>query len=170
VGALPTGAPGRDRWFRRACPGFTFIELVVATAVLMILASAALPIARVSIRRQKEAELHRSLREMRTAIDDFKRWADAGRISTIGVNIGSENYPPSLEVLVEGTPFTNDASGRKKKFLRRIPLDPITGKADWGLRAYSDGPDANSWGGQSVYDVYSRAPGTGLDGTKYRDW
>ncbi|MEO8483378.1 MAG: type II secretion system protein [Acidobacteriota bacterium] len=165
-----TGSLGRHRWTRRVSPGFTFIELVVATAVLMILASAALPIARVSIRRQKEAELHRSLREMRAALDDFKRWADSGRISTLGVNIGSENYPPSLEVLVEGTAFTNDASGRKKKFLRRIPLDPITGKADWGMRAYTDGPDANSWGGQSVYDVYSKAPGVGLDGSKYRDW
>jgi general secretion pathway protein G len=155
---------------RRSSPGYSFIELVIATAVLMILASAALPIAKISIRRQKEAELHRSLREMRTAIDDFKRWADAGRISTLNVNIGSENYPPSLEVLVEGVPFTNDASGRKKKFLRRIPVDPITGKADWGLRAYSDNPDATVWGGQSVFDVYSKAPGKGLDGSKYRDW
>jgi general secretion pathway protein G len=158
------------RWFRRSSPGYTFIELVIATAVMMVLASAALPIARISIRRQKEAELHRSLREMRTAIDDFKRWADAGRISTIDVNIGSENYPPSLEVLVEGVPFNNDPSGRKKKFLRRIPVDPITGKADWGLRAYTDSPDASVWGGQSVFDVYSKAPGIGLDGSKYRDW
>lgn len=158
------------RWLRRSSPGYTFIELVVATAVLMVLASAALPVARISIRRQKEAELHRSLREVRTAIDDFKRWADAGRISTLGVNLGSENYPPSLEVLVEGVAFTNDASGRKKKFLRRIPVDPITGKADWGLRAYSDAPDANTWGGQSVFDVYSKAVGSGLDGSKYRDW
>jgi general secretion pathway protein G len=155
---------------RRSSPGYSFIELVIATAVLMILASAALPIAKISIRRQKEAELHRSLREMRTAIDDFKRWADAGRISTLNVNIGNENYPPSLEILVEGVPFTNDASGRKKKFLRRIPVDPITGKADWGLRAYSDNPDATVWGGQSVFDVYSKAPGKGLDGSKYRDW
>lgn len=155
---------------RRSSPGYSFIELVIATAVLMILASAALPIAKISIRREKEAELHRSLREMRTAIDDFKRWADAGRISTLNVNIGNENYPPSLEILVEGVPFTNDASGRKKKFLRRIPVDPITGKADWGLRAYSDNPDATVWGGQSVFDVYSNAPGKGLDGSKYRDW
>jgi general secretion pathway protein G len=155
---------------RRSSPGYSFIELVIATAVLMILASAALPIAKISIRREKEAELHRSLREMRTAIDDFKRWADAGRISTLNVNIGNENYPPSLEILVEGVPFTNDASGRKKKFLRRIPVDPITGKADWGLRAYSDNPDATVWGGQSVFDVYSKAPGKGLDGSTYRDW
>lgn len=158
------------RWLRRSSPGFTFIELVVATAVMMVLASAALPIARVSIRRQQEFELRRSLREMRTAIDDYKRWADAGRISTLGNNLGSENYPPSLEILVEGVAFTNDASGRKKKFLRRIPIDPITGSADWGLRAYADAPDATAWGGQTVYDVYSKAPGVGLDGTKYRDW
>ncbi len=158
------------RWFRTTSSGYTFIELVIATAVLMILASAALPIARVSMQRQREAELRRSLREMRLAIDDFKRWADAQRISTLDVNIGSENYPPSLEVLVEGVPFTNDASGRKKKFLRRVPLDPITGKADWGLRSYSDSPTATVWGGLSVYDVYSKAPGVGLNGTKYRDW
>jgi general secretion pathway protein G len=158
------------RWFRRSSPGYTFIELIFATAVIMVLASAALPLARVSIRREKEAELHRSLREMRTALDDFKRWADAQRISTTDVNIGSENYPPSLEILVEGVPFTNDPSGRKKKFLRRIPIDPLTGKADWGLRAYTDSPDATVWGGQSVFDVYSKAAGRGLDGTRYRDW
>ncbi len=158
------------RWFRKTSPGYTFIELIVATAVIMILASAALPLARVSMRRQREAELRRDLREMRLAIDEFKRWADAQRISTLDINIGSENYPPNLEILVEGVPFANDVSGRKKKFLRRIPIDPITGRADWGLRAYSDSPTATIWGGQSVYDVYSKAPGTGLDGTKYRDW
>lgn len=159
-----------SRWFRKSSPGYTFIELVIATAVMMVLASAALPVARVSMRRSKEAELHRVLREMRTAIDDFKRWADAQRISTMEVNIGNENYPPSLEILVEGVPFANDPSGRKKKFLRRIPIDPITGKADWGMRAYTDTPDSSAWGGQSVFDVYSKAPGKGLDGTKYRDW
>lgn len=158
------------RWLLRTSPGYTFVELVVATAVMMVLASAALPIARVSIQRQKEAELRRSLREMRTALDDFKRWADAGRISTIGVSITADNYPPSLEVLVEGVPFTGDASDRRKKFLRRIPADPMTGRADWGLRSYTDPPDTNTWGGESVFDVYSRAPGTGLDGTRYRTW
>ena len=158
------------RWLLRTSPGYTFVELVVATAVMMVLASAALPIARVSIRRQKEAELRHSLREMRTAIDDFKRWADAGRISTIGVSITADNYPPSLEVLVEGVSFTNDPSDRRKKFLRRIPADPMTGRADWGLRSYTDTPDTNTWGGESVFDVYSKAPGTGLDGTRYRTW
>lgn len=159
-----------SRWFRRSSPGYTFIELVVATAVMMVLASAALPIARVSIRRQQEFELRRDLREMRTAIDEFKRWADAGRISTMGLDITGDNYPPSLEALVEGVAYTNDASGRKKKFLRRIPIDPITGSSNWGMRAYADAPDANVWGGRSVFDVYSKAPGVGLDGTKYRDW
>lgn len=158
------------QWFRRSSAGFSFIELVVATAIMMILASAALPLARVSMQREREAELRRSLREMRTAIDDFKRWADAGRISTLETNLGHENYPPNLDILVEGVPFTNDASGRTKKFLRRVPLDPITGEADWGLRAYTDSPDARVWGGQSVFDVYSTAPGVGLDGTAYRDW
>jgi general secretion pathway protein G len=158
------------RWFVRTSPGFTFIELVIATAVMMVLASAAIPVARVSIRRQKESELRRTLRDMRSALDDYKRWADAGRISTIGSNLGSENYPPSLEILVEGVNYSNDASGRKKKFLRRIPIDPITGQADWGMRSYADQPDASVWGGQSVFDVYSKAPGSGLDGSKYRDW
>ena len=158
------------RWFLHTSSGYTFIELVVATAVMMVLASAALPIAKISIRRQKEAELRQALREMRTAIDEFKRWADAGRISTMGSSLTAENYPPSLEILVEGVRFTNDPGDRRKKFLRRIPADPITGRADWGLRAYTDDPDATTWGGQSVFDVYSKAPGTGLDGTKYRDW
>lgn len=158
------------RWFLRTSSGYTFIELVVVTAVLMVLASAALPIAKVSIRRQKEAEMRRSLREMRLAIDDYKRWADAGRISTMGGSITGDNYPPSLEVLVEGVRYTNDATDRRKKFLRRIPADPITGRADWGLRAYTDEPDATTWGGGSVFDVYSKAPGRGLDGTPYRSW
>jgi general secretion pathway protein G len=159
-----------NRWFRQSSPGYTFVELIVATAVLMVLASAALPLARVSMQRQREAELRRSLREMRLAIDEFKRWADAQRISTLDVNIGSENYPPSLEILVEGVPFTNDASGRKKKFLRRIPIDPITNTTDWGLRSYTDPPTTTVWGGQSVFDVYSKAPGVGLNDIKYRDW
>jgi general secretion pathway protein G len=140
----------------RSSSGYTFIELIIATAVLMVLASAALPLARVSMQRQREAELRRDLREMRLAIDDF--------------NIGSENYPPNLEILVEGVPFSNDASGRKKKFLRRVPVDPITGRTDWGMRAYTDPPTASVWGGQSVYDVYSKAPGVGLNGVKYRDY
>ena len=159
-----------SRWLRTSSLGYTFIELIIATAVMMVLASAALPVARVSMRRTKEAQLHRTLREMRTAIDDFKRYADAQRISTMEINIGNENYPPSLETLVDGVPFASDPSGRKKRFLRRIPIDPVTGKAEWGLRGYTDSADSTAWGGQSVYDVYSKAPGRGLDNTKYRDW
>ena len=158
------------RWLRRSSPGYTFIELLVATAVILILASAALPIAKVSMRRQNEVDLRRDLREMRAAIDEYKRWGDSGRIAATELRVGTENYPPSLDALVEGVTMANDASGNKKKFLRRVPIDPITKQADWGLRAYTDAPDAMSWGGQTVYDVYSKAPGVGLDGTKYRDW
>lgn len=154
----------------RGSSGFTFIELLVATAVIMILASAALPIARVSIRRQREAELKNDLRIMRAAIDKFKDYADVGRIPPTELQAGSENYPASLQQLVDGVPIANDASGRKLKLLRRIPIDPITNTQDWGLRSYQDQPTSTTWGGQNVYDVYSKADGKGLDGTKYKDW
>lgn len=157
-------------WLKRSSPGFTFIELLVATAVMMVLASAALPVARVSIRRQRESELRYNLRQMRAAIDSFKDWADSGRIASTELRLGSENYPASLDVLVEGVLLANDASGKKKKFLRRVPMDPVTGKTEWGFRGYTDPPDSAVWGGQSVYDVYSKAEGRGLNGTKYRDW
>jgi general secretion pathway protein G len=150
--------------------GYTFVELLVVTTILLILASAAMPLTRVTIQRTKEAELRRTLREMRTAIDKFKDAVDAGLISNLDVKAGSEGYPPDLETLVEGVTVANDASGRKLKFLRRVPIDPLTGEAEWGLRAYQDRPDSTSWGGQNVFDVYSLAEGTGLDGTKYRDW
>jgi general secretion pathway protein G len=136
----------------------------------MILASAALPIVRISIRRQREADLHRTLREVRAAIDKFKDYADSQRIAPADLQFGSEGYPASLEQLVEGVPMANDASGRKWKFLRRIPLDPLTGRAEWGMRSYQDDPKAMVWGGQNVYDIYSKVDGVGLDGTKYRDW
>ncbi len=149
--------------------GYTFVELLVVTTILLVLASAAMPLARVTVQRQKEAELRRDLRDMRTAIDKFKDAFDSGLISNLDVH-GPEGYPPDLDVLVEGVRVANDASGRKLKFLRHIPVDPMTGKAEWGKRAYADAPDATSWGGQNVYDVYSLADGTALDGTKYRDW
>ena len=122
------------------------------------------------MQRQRKAELHRSLRELRTAIDNFKDAVDAGLIGSTDVRAGSEGYPPDLETLVEGVSVVNDASGRELKFLRRIPIDPLTGDTEWGLRAYQDRPDSTTWGGQNVYDVYTTARSTALDGTRYRDW
>lgn len=150
--------------------GFTFIELLVVTTIVLILASAIQPLARVTIQRTREAELRRVLREMRTAIDKFKDAADAGLIPTTELKANSEGYPPDLETLVDGVSVANDATGRKLKFLRRIPVDPITGENEWGMRAYQDKPDTTTWSGQNVYDVFTKSQGTGLDGTKYRDW
>jgi general secretion pathway protein G len=150
--------------------GFTFIELLVVSTILIILASAVMPLAKVTNQRQKEAELRRSLREMRTAIDKFKDAVDLGMIPATEIRTGSEGYPPDLETLVEGVSVVGDASGRKLKFLRRIPIDPMTNSTEWGFRAYQDRPDSTSWGGQNVYDVYTKSTGTGLDGTKYKDW
>jgi general secretion pathway protein G len=150
--------------------GFTFIELLIVSTILIILASAVMPLAKVTSQRQKEAELRRSLREMRTAIDKFKDAVDMGLIPATEIRAGSEGYPPDLQTLVDGVNVANDASGRKLKFLRRIPIDPMTNSAEWGLRAYQDRPDAFSWGGQNVYDVYTKSTGTALDGTKYKDW
>jgi general secretion pathway protein G len=150
--------------------GFTFIELLVVTTILLILASAVMPLAKVTVQREREAELRRALREMRTAIDKYKDSVDNGLIGSVDVKVGSEGYPPDLETLVEGVTVANDATGRKLKFLRRIPMDPVTHSTEWGMRAYGDKPDSTSWGGGNVYDVYSKSPGTALDGTKYRDW
>ncbi len=129
-----------------------------------------MPLAKVTIQRQKEVELRRVLREMRTAIDKYKDAVDAGLIGGMDVRVGSEGYPPDLETLVEGVPVVNDQSGRKLKFLRRIPVDPMTREAEWGMRSYQDDADSTTWGGQNVYDVYTKFDGTALDGTKYRDW
>jgi general secretion pathway protein G len=150
--------------------GFSFVELIIVTTIVMILASAVQPLARVTITRQKEAELRRALREMRTAIDKFKDAADAQLIPPTELRAGGEGYPPDLETLVEGVSVVNDATGRKLKFLRRIPKDPMTGEAEWGLRSYQDRPDSTSWGGQNVFDVYSLSTGTALDGSKYIEW
>jgi general secretion pathway protein G len=150
--------------------GYTFIELVIVAAIVLILASAVMPLARVTIQRQKEAELRRCLREFRTAIDKYKDAVDAGLIGGTDVRAGSEGYPPDIETLVEGVSVVNDQSGRKLKFLRRIAVDPMTGEAEWGMRSYQDDADSRSWGGQNVFDVYTKADGTALDGTKYRDW
>jgi general secretion pathway protein G len=155
---------------RRPERGFTLIEVIVVITILMIMASAAMPLARVTQQRQKEAELRRSLREMRTAIDKFKDSVDQGMIATTELKPGSEGYPPDLETLVEGVPAANDASGRKLKFLRRVPIDPMTNGTEWGLRSYQDKSDSTSWGGQNVFDVFTTSAATALDGTKYKDW
>jgi general secretion pathway protein G len=154
---------------RRSERGTTFIEVIAVATIIAILAAAILPLSRVTRQRQREIELHRSLREIRTAIDRFKEGVDRGMIGGSDVKLGSEGYPQSLETLVEGVNQVG-RPGTKLKFLRRIPVDPFSGKAEWGMRCYQDAPDASSWCGDNVYDVYSLAEGTALDGTKLKDW
>jgi general secretion pathway protein G len=146
--------------------GYTLAELVMVAALLSILATVALPVAKFTTRRSKEADLRQALREMRTAIDEHKRYSDLGLIP---VELGNEGYPKELEVLVEGVDVVGQVD-KKKKFLRRIPVDPMIGKAEWGLRAYNDEPDSDSWGGDNVYDVYSLSAAVGLNGVPYREW
>ena len=150
--------------------GYTFIELLVVSAIILILASAIMPLARVTAQRQRELELRRALREIRTAIDKYKDAADLGQISALDIKPESEGYPADLETLVDGVAVPNDATGRKLKFLRRVPVDPLTHTEEWGKRSYQDPPNSSRWGGQNVFDVYTRIDGTALDGTKYRDW
>ena len=150
--------------------GFSFVELLVVTTILLILASAIQPLARVTIQRQKESELRHNLRELREAIDGYYELAAAGQIPATELKPGNEGYPPDLDRLVEGVAINNDATGRKVKFLRRIPVDPMTGDIKWVLRSYQDKPDATRWGGQNVFDVRSASDGKGLDGTNYGDW
>jgi len=154
----------------RSSGGYTFIELLVVSTIVLILASAVMPLARVTATRQREAELRRTLREVRTAIDKYKDAADQMVISPLDIKVGSEGYPPDLETLVEGVTPANDASGRKLKFLRRVPIDPMTRGIEWGLRSYQDKPDSTRWGGQNVFDVHTTFDGVALDGTKYKDW
>lgn len=150
--------------------GYSFVELLVVTVILLILASAIIPLSQVTVQRQRESELRRVLREMRTAIDAYKDAVDLGVIGGTNVESGSEGYPPDLETLVEGVEVLNDASGRQVRFLRRVPIDPVAKSDEWGLRSYQDSPTATTWGGGNVYDVYSQARGTALDGTRYREW
>ena len=137
----------------------------MVTALVAVLAAVALPTGRFMLQRERETELRLYQRQMRGAIDDHKRLADQGMIQ---INLGTEGYPKTLEDLVEGINIVGQQT--KRKFLRRIPVDPMTGKAEWGLRSYQDSADSTSWGGRNVYDVYSLSEGTGLDGTKYKDW
>lgn len=153
--SLPIRKPGER--------GLTLVELIITVAILAVLASAAVPITRFQIKRQKERELRYDLWMMRDSIDKYKDAADRGAFQT---KVDSQNYPPDLETLVNGV----DVQGKKVKFLRRIPVDPMTGTAEWGLRSMQDDPKSDSYGGQSVFDVYSKSQGTALDGTKYSDW
>jgi len=155
---------------RRFEQGYSFVELLIVTTIVLILASAIQPLARVAIQRQKESELRQDLRDLREAIDGYYDLAAAGQLPATELKPGNEGYPPDLEKLVEGVSINNDATGRKVKFLRRIPIDPMTGEAKWELRSYQDKPDATRWGGQNVFDVRSTSGGTALDGTKYSDW
>jgi general secretion pathway protein G len=143
--------------------GFTLIELIIATSILVILSTMAVPLARLTITRERERMLRADLWEMRDAIDRYKDAADRGGFQT---KVDSQNYPPDLETLVKGV----DVNGKKIRFLRKIPIDPMTGTTEWGLRSMQDDPDSDSWGGQSVFDVFTKSQGTGLDGTKYKDW
>lgn len=150
---------------KRGEAGFTLAELVMTAALIAILSTMALPVAKFTVKRRKETELRMALRQMRTAIDEHKRLSDQGMIP---VKLGSEGYPESLEILVEGVELVGQPTPRK--FLRKIPMDPMTRDYEWGLISYQDEPDTNSWGGQNVYDVYSLSESTAIDGTEYRDW
>jgi len=152
---------GARRW-REA--GMTLLELIIVCSILLVLSSAAMPLVRITIVRSREAELRRDLREMKNAIDRYKDMADTGAFQT---EITSNGYPPDLDTLVKGVVV---AGNKRVRFLRRIPIDPMTGNTDWGLRSIQDDPDSTSWGGGNVFDVYTKSQGTALDGTKYSDW
>ena len=157
---------GRNRPRRavqRTARGFTLMELIVATAIMVILTGMAVPLARVTIKREKERILRHDLWEMRDAIDRYKDAADRGAFQ---IKLGSEGYPPDLDTLVEGV----DSNGKKIRFLRKIQVDPFTNKNEWGMRSMQDDPTTDSWGGQNVFDVYSKSEETALDGSKYKDW
>ena len=143
--------------------GFTLIELIVATSILLILTGMAVPIMRHVVQREREKELREALWTLRDAIDRYKDAADRGGFQT---KVGSENYPPDLDTLVNGV----DVAGKKLKFLRRVPMDPMTGKTEWGMHSMQDDPTSDSWGEQNVFDVYTKSLDTALDGTKYADW
>lgn len=143
--------------------GLTLIELIIAVMIIGLLAGAAVPVVRVRVKRDKEIELRRDLWEMRDAIDKYKDAADRGAFQT---QVDSLGYPPDLQTLVDGV----DVQGKKLRFLRRIPVDPMSGSTEWGLRSNQDDTDSTSWGGQNVFDVYTKSDGTALDGTKYNTW
>ncbi|MGE5275636.1 MAG: type II secretion system protein [Acidobacteriota bacterium] len=151
---------------RRTSRGFTVVELAVVCSMIAILTAMAIPIVKYSLKRQNEMELRYDLRMLREAIDKYKQYADTGLIQ---VQLGSEGYPPDLQTLVDGVELVGQIK-KKQKFLRRVPIDPMTKKAEWGQRSYQDEPDSTSWGGQNVYDVYSLSGLRATDGTYYKDW
>lgn len=150
----------------RASRGYSLVELAIVVACILILTGMIVPVTRFTFQRQKEAQLRDALRTMRNAIDDYKRLSDQGLIP---IELDTDGYPKTLETLVEGVELVGQIK-KKKKFLRKIPIDPMTGEAEWGLRSMQDEPDSTSWGRQNVYDVYSLSDGTALDKTKYKDW
>jgi general secretion pathway protein G len=143
--------------------GFTLIELIAATAIVVILTGMAFPVLRFEVKRERERELREDLWMMRDAIDRYKDAADRGAFQT---KVGSEGYPPDMETLVKGV----DVQGKKLKFLRKVPIDPMTGKDEWGMRSMQDDPESESWGEQNVFDVYTKSQDTAIDGSKYKDW
>lgn len=166
MGRKTRGTPERAKFAACSMAGMTLIELIVACGILVTLSAMAVPMARVQIKRAKETELRRDLIEMRDAIDRYK---DAADQNLIKVEVGTEGYPPDLETLENPVQLAG-APDRRVRFLRKIPVDPMTGGTDWGLRSVQDDADADSWGGQDVFDVYTKSTGTALDGTKYSDW
>ena len=150
----------------RRARGYTLVELVVVSATLAVLAGITMPVVKFTVKRSKEMELRAGLREMRAAIDEFKRYSDAGLIP---IELGTDGYPKDLEVLVEGVDIVGQVD-KRVRFLRRLPVDPMTGEDEWGLRSYQDDWDATSWGGENVYDVYSLSQGVGLNGVPYAKW
>lgn len=175
LSVFPIRRRGR-RQRRGSQTGLTLLELILTCSILLILSSAALPIARYAVLREKEAVLRHNLDEIRDAIDRYK---DAADHQAIRVDVGTEGYPPDLQTLVTGVPLgsglntgggSGGSSDKKIVFLRKIPIDPMTGRADWGLRSVQDDPDSTHWSGKDVFDVYSQSTGTAMDGTKYSDW
>jgi general secretion pathway protein G len=151
--------------------GFTLLEIIIVITILSVLTAAAVPMVRNSVKRGREIELRLALRQLRQAIDRYKEYRDRFTDNALPIQWRTQTgYPKELKILVEGFTPSNVVSGAKVKFLRRMPIDPMTGKDDWGLRSYKDRPDATSWGGDDVFDVYSKSADTALDGTKYKDW
>jgi len=166
------------RRVRAIAAGMTLLELTIACAILLVLATTAVPLARVAIMRRKEESLRVALRQLRDAIDRYKDYADQGKITS---KAGTEGYPPDLQTLVTGVQLAGNGTGipgvpgtplqtKKIHFLSKVPVDPMTGNTDWGLRSVQDDPDSTAWGGQDVFDVYSKSLGTAMNGTKYADW